>query len=149
MKKYICLILVWLIVTSLTGCSFNQNQPSDQVAVDYSDGEVAVSVKEIKTDKQIYHSQEDLTISLALESSGEGKNLLLAIAGLESSNGDNYIDKREKIKIPFTESFTNTFSLPECSTCSGFPEGDYDIKATVYQGNEVLAEEKTFFTLQP
>ncbi|MFH2105324.1 MAG: hypothetical protein ABII72_03755 [Parcubacteria group bacterium] len=148
---YITLSLI-LAVTGLTGCSLGQNKMSDQVTVNYtSDDGLEVKVKEVKTDKLTYHSREDLTVSVALESLQQSGEVLLEISGLKDGYGDDFISQKKLLEVSTAEEtkYIQTFSLPECSTCAGFPEGEYIITVAASQAGQKLAEKTTTFMFQP
>ena len=152
MKKIIFpVLLLTLVAGGLVGCAGGQNEMAGQVSIDYAVGnEFEVKIKEIKTDKQVYHSRENLVVLVVLESLGGTKDLLLEINGLVDGYGDYYINQRKNVTVSEADKteYIETFPLPEYSTCSGL-DGKHDIKVVVRQAGKEVAAEKTTFTLQP
>jgi len=125
---------------------------ADQVTVNYtSDDGLEVKVKEVKTNKSTYHSHEDLTIAVALESIQQSGEVLLEISGLRDGYGDDHISQKKLLEVSAAAEtkYVQTFSLPECSACAGFPEGEYIITVVASQTGQKLAEKKTTFMFQP
>lgn len=149
MKKLVYLSLALIIVGGLTGCSLGRDKKEGQVTVAYVATDVLeVDIKEIKTDKSNYQPEEDIVVSIKLDSSQKDKEVLMAVSGFIDIYGDSYINKKEFISVSGENSqeISYTFTLPEYSACEGFSEGDHIIRAAILQEGIALAEEEISFS---
>ncbi|MCX6695390.1 MAG: hypothetical protein NTU61_03755 [Candidatus Altiarchaeota archaeon] len=83
--------------------------------------------------KPLYHSNEQMNITLVLVSRGYSGEGLVVFSGI-SARGRNWLDLN---KTFYFDSSVNKvaaeFSTPPCNTCAGITAGNYTVNATIYR----------------
>ena len=151
MRKLIYFAVAILAVIGLSGCTGGQNTPADQMSFSYVENDsFQVAIKEIKTDKQVYHVDEELTISVVLDNVKSSGEILLEVVGLTDIYGDDFVSKKKYVQVeePNGTEYSQTFTMPDAEACAGFPEGEYVIKAIAHYGDRSLSEKETSITLE-
>ncbi len=94
----------------------------------------------IETDKDLYHSNEQINITVTVKSVKEIGGSALRVYGLKKSSF-YFLDTKENIDI---KSGVNTYSYemktPRCNVCSGIKAGTYNINAEITYLGEVVGK---------
>ena len=93
--------------------------------------EAVISVSNLSTDKELYHSADVMNLSITIYSMSELQGVQV------TANGIN--NKMNMLKTVNLSSGENTFHfiyrLPRCNVCGGIGAGRYDIRCEVIHGN--------------
>jgi len=92
------------------------------------------SILVLKTDKEIYHSNETLKVYIDFNATQEG-NAQITVSGIRNDFGRALINgSRDEILKKGQNVFEFEFSTPSCEACSALSPGVYSINATVTTG---------------
>ncbi len=92
------------------------------------------TIESVATDKDLYHSNEVMQITIVVESPGAASNASVVINGIQDINGRNRLDLNMTTSLlrgPNT--LTYPYQLPSCSHCAGLDPGDYQFNVTVLE----------------
>jgi hypothetical protein len=139
MRKILDLGLVILLV--FIGFSLTQRS-KDQVKEKMSLVNDSFQVF-LSTDKKTYHSNELMRINLKIIAWSE-IDAKLKIWGLRGK-----LSREEEVKINRgLNHLTIDYDLPACNVCGGIPEGSYELRAELLQGEEIVAKALTRIELR-
>lgn len=112
------------------------------------DEEVKVSVFSFSSNKKTYGSNEQMAISLLLESSKRVENVRVRVFGIKPY-GHAYVDRTEHVNLSVGKNeITMTAETPYCTAgCGGVYPGPYDIYVNVFIGDVLAANARTTITL--
>lgn len=105
----------------------NINQSIDEEIIDKE----ANFVLSVSTDKQEYHSAQEVNVTIDIDSNQDINNTTLAVRGVNNRFKEDRLVNLTNGKN--TEMFI--FKLPRCNVCGGIREGNYDITATIVLNN--------------
>ena len=93
---------------------------------------------ELSTDKEIYHSNELMNITLVINSSNDIEDVTLRVYGI---NARYYrLDETRRINMETgTNTVEFTYKTPRCYGCAGIIPGTYQINADLTYNNETIA----------
>ncbi len=102
-------------------------------------------------DQEVYFSNDMAQLEIKISSNSDSGKLMVLIEGMKNDFGVNYFNEKKIIKLSkdAEETIKIEKQLPQCSSCSGFFEGKYEIQASVLRGSYVLAKDIIGFTLKP
>ncbi len=92
---------------------------------------------QLSTDKNVYHSNEIMNITIDIQSNTDTKNMTLRIYGIYS--GKNRLERTKTITLKKganTESIT--YKTPRCTGCAGIRPGTYKVNAQLKYNNTLL-----------
>ena len=92
------------------------------------------------TDKPLYHSNEDMNITLTFISSGYSGPAVVQIQGI-NARGKNWVDENETILLSNMNKITTTSKTPPCNTCAGIKAGNYTITVQIHWNNTIIADQ--------
>jgi len=138
-KKIIILVLSGFLICSCTVNSLpeqtNSNQPIDITAN-------PVIELEVKTNKSVYSSQENVLLAVEIFSKQNLNNVVVTARGLTGSVGRDYFYQNKDIDLRKNawQKINLSQQLPVCNSCSGLRPGDYLIRVFVTSQAQILAE---------
>ncbi len=99
----------------------------------------AIKIVSLSTDKDIYHSNENVELFLAVYSSDDISEVLIKVSGVKSRKGIYFVSLSNKTNLIAGENkITFTQKLPACSGCAGINTGTYFINVSVAYDDEVV-----------
>ena len=126
--KHLFLIILGIIGLALiSGCVTEQEE------------EITISLKNISTDKTLYHSSENVNLSAMIYSNSNLENVTIMANGIDGRlNEQKILDLKTGInKIFFS------YKLPKCNVCGGIRAGDYNLNCEVIYKNITTKESIT------
>ena len=104
-----------------------------------SSGIARADILSVTTDKDVYHSNEVMKISIDVTSSGKLDNTLLKIEGIEDRYGNYRLSREIAANLsPGTNQFSEEFRLPSCSHCAGLDAGTYFVNVTIEKDGMIM-----------
>ena len=104
-----------------------------------SSGIARADILSVTTDKDVYHSNEVMKISIDVTSSGKLDNTLLKIEGIEDRYGNYRLSREIAANLSAgTNQFSEEFRLPPCSHCAGLDAGTYFINVTIEKDGMIM-----------
>ncbi len=104
-----------------------------------SSGIARADILSVSTDKDLYHSNEVMKISIDITSSGTLDNTLVRIEGIEDRYGNLRLTREIAANLsPGTNQFSEDFRLPSCSHCAGLDAGTYFVNVTLEKEGVIM-----------
>jgi hypothetical protein len=101
-----------------------------------------VSLKNLATDKAVYHSAEIMNLSAQLYSDMP-LNVTVVVSGI-----DNRFNVEKEISLEKgSNELSFTYTLPRCNVCGGIRAGDYNLSFTVRYKN-ISIEDSRIINIQ-
>jgi len=119
MKKSFLIIFIIIGLALVSGCVTEQEEG------------IAISLKNISTDKILYHSSENVNLSAMIYSESDLENVIIIATGI---NGRLNEKKILNLKTGINE-ISFSYKLPKCNVCGGIKEGDYNLSCIVTYKN--------------
>jgi len=119
MKKSFLIILIIIGLFFISGCITKQEEG------------IAISLKNLSTDKALYHSSENVNLTVMIYSESDLENVIIIATGINGRlNEKKILDLKTGInEIAFS------YKLPKCNVCGGIKEGDYNLSCIVTYKN--------------
>jgi len=118
MRKFLLIFLEVTVLVIASGCI--TNQAGDRLYL-----------KNIITDKSVYHSSDVLNVIVIVESDSDLQDVTISVSGINGGLDDNMVVNLGK----GLNNISFTYTLPRCNVCGGIRAGDYDISCEVSHGN--------------
>ena len=110
-------------------------------------GLTRADILSVNTDKELYHSNNVMNITVAVTSPKTIDNVTLNITGIEDRYGDMRLSHQIQVNLsPGTNTLTYDYQLPPCSKCAGIDPGNYSFNVTLEQGGTIL--DQTNYSIQ-
>ena len=95
-----------------------------------------LNIESFSTDKEVYHSNEPMNITLGISSSDKIDNVTVNVFGIKD-RGNNYrINKLETVNLTSgINTFTYSYTTPSCYGCAGIDAGIHEITAIISYQN--------------
>jgi hypothetical protein len=94
----------------------------------------------ITTDKDLYHSDEVMKITISANATQKMDNTTVRIEGIEDWYGKMHLSHEIPVTLsPGPVVFTYDYKLPSCSKCSGLPYGVYKINVTLIRNGAIIS----------
>jgi len=100
-------------------------------------------LKNLSTDKVLYHSSENVNFTAMIYSESDLKNVTIIATGI---NGRLNEKKILNLKTGINEVSFN-YNLPKCNVCGGISAGDYSLNCDVIYKN-ITAEKSITINIQ-
>jgi hypothetical protein len=101
---------------------------------------VNATVVNVSTDRDLYHSNEVMAITVTVTSPGGINNATLKFDGLQDNYGRERLSHDLTADLPAGETnVTYDYNLPPCSICAGLSPGNYSFNVSLISGNSVLS----------
>ena len=95
-------------------------------------GPAQTKITAVTTDKDLYHSNEIMKITIAINSAGNLDNATVSIDCIRDQYGMMRITHDMPVNLsPGPNIFFYEYNLPSCSKCSGLGEGTYQVNVTL------------------
>jgi hypothetical protein len=105
----------------------------------YEISSLRVELKDLITDKPLYHSAETMNITAIVDSNQVLENVTVSVQGLKGK-----LNLKENFNLEKgLNQISLTYRLPRCNVCGGINEGDYDIKFEISYGEMELVDQIT------
>lgn len=119
MKKSSLTVLIIIGLSFISGCVTGQEEG------------VTISLKNISTDKILYHSSENVNLTAMIYSKSDLENVTVIANGINGRlNKKKILDLKKGInKVSFS------YKLPRCNVCGGISAGDYELNCEVIYKN--------------
>jgi uncharacterized protein (DUF58 family) len=94
----------------------------------------------VTTDKDRYHSNEVMNITISVHADRTMDNTTLSIEGIQDRFGRMRLSKTLPASLSAgPANITYDFRLPSCSSCAGLLPGTYEINVTLFRNGAVLS----------
>jgi len=118
------------------------NEPS------YQKTDIFVNIA-LATDKDLYHSGEQIKINLNANSKKDINKATLYLYGIPNKYNEYTIYEIKEISLKNGEnSFSFSLNLPYCNSCSGVKEGDYFIYTKIVKDNTLIGQQEIKISLR-
>lgn len=115
-----------------------KNVPSQEPS--YQDKEIIAQI-DLTTDKNLYHSGENINLNLKINIHRAIDNVNLFIFGIKNRYDEYSVYEIKMVNLNKGENnLRYSLKLPYCNSCSGVKEGEYQIKIELIK-NEILLGE--------
>ncbi len=125
----ISLVIIGLIIIS--GCVTEQEEG------------ITISLKNLSTDKALYHSSENVNLIAMIYSKPALENVTIIATGINGRLNEKRI---LNLKKGINEIHFN-YKLPRCNVCGGIRAGDYNLSCRVIHKN-ITAEKSITINIQ-
>lgn len=130
--KYLFLIILGIIgLVFISGCVTEQKEA------------ITISLKNISTDKILYHSSENVNLTAMIYSKSDLENITVIANGINGRLNEKRI---LNLKTGMNEIHFN-YKLPRCNVCGGIRAGDYSLNCEVIYKN-ITAEKSITINIQ-
>lgn len=100
----------------------------------------SIEIECITTDKDTYHSNDIMNITVVLKSSTDVDDVYINVSGIRNKRGGNLLFKETVTNLTSgLNNVTFIYKTPACSSCSGIDPGTYHFNTSVVYGNETVA----------
>lgn len=136
-------VLIVLIVAFLTILFIAKTQIENGLVEEKymkpSESETSQLTLNLSSDKEVYHSSEELELKTTIETETGIENLTIKVYGIKDRRGNYRVNGERKVNIdPPGTSETFAFRMPSCYGCAGVSPGDYEIVFEVLQNEKVI-----------
>lgn len=95
-------------------------------------GPAHAEITTVTTDKDLYHSNEKMNITITVNSAGNMDNTTARIEGIRDDSGKLRISHEMPANLSAGPNVIfYEYKLPSCSHCSGIEEGTYEVNVTL------------------
>lgn len=102
------------------------------IAASFFFGPVSADILSVSTDKDLYHSNEIMHVTVEVSSSKTLNNATVLFSGIENSYGDLKLNGTLSANLtPGLNTLSYNHTMPSCSHCSGLDPGDYNFNVTL------------------
>lgn len=103
-------------------------------------GQGTASITNVTTDKELYHSKENMTITVFANAQGEMSNTTLRITGIKNKYDEFQLDDEIPVNLsPGRNIIPYQHKMPTCSSCSGLSAGTYQIDVALVQNGVIIS----------
>ena len=136
-KKSFSFILIASIIL-ITGCTNQAINNTPKI----NNFPAPVLDIQLKTDKEVYHSQEKILLTAEILSDQDLDDVIITAAGITNSLNRVYFNQSQKTSLTKNSRQQIKFSqiLPNCNSCSGLSPGNYTITVSAYDHIRELAQ---------
>ena len=100
--------------------------------INFSQSKNELEILSFATDKELYHSNEPMNISLVISTSNKMNNVTLKVFGIKDRSGNYRINRLEIVNLTSgINTFTYSYTTPPCYGCAGIDAGIHDITSIV------------------
>lgn len=112
-------------------------------------GPASAEITAITTDKELYHSNEIMKITVLVRSQGNMTNTTLVLSGILDHHGDAHLEREIPLNLsPGPNTLVYDHKLPACSSCSGLHPGTYEVEASLVRDGAIISNMTHAFSLE-
>ena len=112
-------------------------------------GPAHAEVTGVTTDKDLYHSNEKMNITIMVNSAGDMSNTTARIQGILDSDGKMRISHDMPANLSAGPNILMyQYKLPSCSKCSGLEEGTYQVNVSLIRNGALVSNMTHSFELR-
>jgi outer membrane lipoprotein-sorting protein len=98
------------------------------------------TITAVTTDKDLYHSNEVMNITISVMTSGNLDNTTVRIEGINDRHGRMRLSHEIPANLSTgAATFMYDYQLPSCSSCAGLDPGTYQVNITLVQNGVVIS----------
>lgn len=110
------------------------------ILVPFFFGPSSAEISSVLIEKDLYHSNEVMNISISVSARGSPENATIRLSGIEDRYGDLRLEKELPVTLsPGPNTVMFDYQLPSCSHCSGIDPGIYLIEVELIRNGTVLS----------
>ena len=96
-----------------------------------------------------YKSGELMKIEVIVVSEKQTSGIVIKLVGMETSRRQNLLQLSQDVTLNKGENiFSYSYSVPQCSSCTGLRKGHNSVEANLYQGEKLLASDTEAVTIK-
>jgi len=96
-----------------------------------------------------YKSGELMKIEVTVVSEKQVSGIVIKLIGMENSRRQDLLQLSQDVTLNEGENvFSYSYSIPQCSSCTGLRKGRNSVEASLYQGEELLASDTESVTIK-
>ena len=104
----------------------------------------------VSTDKESYHTGEEMSVTVAVNSTRQIEGIEIWIYGMQNSRQMMYLNRKYPVTLQEGENeFTSKFIVPSCSSCSGISYGVHSFDAIVLYNGTALKSANATMEIAP
>lgn len=112
-------------------------------------GPSSAEITAVTTDKDLYHSNDVMKITVLVRSQGDMTNTTLVLSGIRDRHGSPHLNREIPLHLsPGPNTLAYDHKLPACSSCSGLSPGTYTIEASLVRDGGIIANMTHAFSLE-
>jgi len=112
-------------------------------------GPSRAEITAVTTDKDLYHSNDVMKITVLVRSQGDMTNTTLVLSGIRDRRGSPHLTREIPLNLsPGPNTLAYDHKLPACSSCSGLNPGTYTIEASLVRDGGIIANMTHTFSLE-
>jgi len=102
------------------------------IAASFFFGPASADILSVSTDKDLYHSNEVMYVTVEVSSSRALDKTIVLFSGIEDRYGDFKLNDTLSANLtPGINTLSYEHTMPSCSHCSGLDPGDYQFNVTL------------------
>ena len=102
-------------------------------------GPASANIISVSTDKDLYHSNEIMKVTVEVSSTRPMDNATILFSGIEDIYGGLKLNDTLSANLtPGTNTLSYEHQMPSCSHCSGLDPGDYQFNVTLEREGVIL-----------
>lgn len=142
MKKLLLLTLIIL----LSGCLSSQTTITTTTTSSTLASNPTLTVS-VKTDKELYHSGQEMIVTVSVDSQANLDGALLNVHGINSKY--DRLNKEQNVSVSMgTNTYNVTYTTPSCTGCAGILPGTYTVNASISWNQQLLGSALTQVEIQ-
>jgi len=112
-------------------------------------GPAGAEITAVTTDKELYHSNDVMKITVLVRSQGDMTNTTLVLSGIRDRHGSPHLRKEIPVSLsPGPNTLVYDHRLPTCSSCSGLLPGTYEVEAALVREGGIISNMTHAFSLE-
>jgi hypothetical protein len=112
-------------------------------------GPAHAEITSVTTDKDLYHSNEIMNITIMVNSAGNMDNTTARIEGISDENGKMRISHEMPANLSAGPNILfYAYKLPSCSKCAGLDAGTYQVNVTLIRNGSPVSNMTHSFQLE-
>jgi hypothetical protein len=137
-------IFVFVIVFAVAWAFFipgfrTENGSSEENSLEPQAGAAAEPLLNLSSDREVYHSSEEMSLNATIRTPAETENLTIRIYGVKDKGGNFRINEERSVSVePPGANEVFSFRMPSCYGCAGVSPGEYEIMMEVLRNGTII-----------